>query len=79
MREVVRELVGLQADPSGILNEVAIVERVLVFEQRVVHLPELVLARGGLGRLGGVLGMRMRVRERKVAKDETQPFAQAAV
>ena len=45
---------------------------VLVFEDDVVHLPERPLRRGRLERLGGVLGVRMNLPERKVAVDEPE-------
>ena len=43
--------------PSAVAysTQVRVVERALVLEERVVHLPELALARGRFGRLGGVL------------------------
>ena len=37
-----------------------------------MHLPELALRRRRLGRLGGVLGVRMGRREREVAEHEAQ-------
>src|SRR5579871_6432057 len=48
-----------------------------MLEQRVVHLPELPLCTGGFGGFGCVLGVRMYLRERKVAEYKPQLPAQA--
>ena len=61
---------GRRRDPAPPrTGEVARRELVLVAEQQVVHLPELALGGGGLGRLGGHLGARVDVVERQVAPD----------
>src|SRR5580658_2432765 len=39
-------------------------------EQQLVHLPELALLRGGLGRLRGLLGVRMDLGDREVPEDK---------
>ena len=48
----------------------------LVFEQQVVHLPELALSAGRLGGLRGVHCMRMRRLDREVAEDEADAAAE---
>ena len=60
----------------GVADEVLDVERVLVGEQQVVHLPEAALRRGRLRGLGGQLGVRVHVGERQVAEHEAHVLAE---
>ena len=63
-------LVG--SDVARVLHQVAIVQRVLVLEDGVVHFPEQPLARRGFGGLGRELRMWMNLAKRKVAEDKAQ-------
>ena len=53
----------------GVAEEVVVPQRVLVLEQKVVHLPERALLRRGLGRLRRLLRVRVDVVERQVPPD----------
>src|SRR6202034_738231 len=57
----------------------AIVEPVLVRVQRVVHLPELAMSRGGFGGLCGMFGVGMHFGQRKIPKDETKFISKPAL
>src|SRR5690349_9364904 len=70
------ETVGIEAQLPGVFDQVVILERELPLEQPVVHLPERALRTGGLGRLGGVLGLGVDLRQREVAEDKPQPRAE---
>ena len=63
----------VDADRAGVADEVPILQRSLVLEQRVVHLPEVSLRRARFGRLGGVPRVWM-LGARKVPEDETEPI-----
>ena len=54
--EVAGEALHVEAEPPGIADEVRGLQCVLMGEQEVVHGPERVLRRGGLGCLGRLLG-----------------------
>src|SRR5260370_130190 len=56
--------------PAHMSNRLGQLLPVLV--QVVVHLPETALRGGGFGRLRGLLCVRMRTGDKKVAKDEAQ-------
>src|ERR1700689_441972 len=66
LAQVGPELRGVQAQRAGVPDQVAYVERALVIEEQVAHLPERVLPAGRLGGLGGELRMRMDVGQRQV-------------
>jgi hypothetical protein len=55
--EVLAKAVHVQTEPGGVVEELGVFERLLVFEEQVVHRPEQVLALqpGALGRLAGTL------------------------
>ena len=63
------EALDVEAELSGVPEQVGEAEVVLAGEQQVVHLPEDALGRGGLGSLGGQLGLRVDVGQRKVPPD----------
>src|ERR1700674_2547996 len=75
--EVVLERADVEADRGGIADEVPILERALMLEEHVVHLPEATLRGGRLGRLRGVTRVRV-LWTWKVAKHEPQLIAQLA-
>ena len=50
----------------------------MILEQRVVHLPEFVLHRGGFGQLRCRLGVNVDVNEGQVTKNESNVFAKCA-
>ncbi len=66
----------VQLQALRILAQVGHLEMTLVFEQQVVHLPELALSAGRFGGLRGVHGMRMRRLDREVAEDEADATAE---
>src|SRR5712692_6102956 len=65
----------VQAADLRVASEIRIVQRVLILEQRVVHLPELPLRAGGFGGFRRVLGVRMNLGEREIAVDKTKAAA----
>src|SRR5439155_2237324 len=75
--EIVLETADVEADRGGIADEVPILERALMLEEHVVHLPEGTLRRGRLGGLRGVTRVRV-LWTWKVAKHEPQLIAQLA-
>ena len=74
--ELVPEALDVELELLGVATKVDGFQGVLVLQQGVVHLPEVALGAGGLGRLGGYLGMRMHVGEREVTPDVTQVIAE---
>src|SRR3954466_14198511 len=52
--------------------ECPVIEALLVLVENIVHFPELALDRCRFRRFGGLLRMRMRGRDREVAKDEAK-------
>ena len=54
--DVLHVLLYVQVQRVRVPDQVARRQRILVLEQQVVHLPELSLQPGRLGRLGGCLG-----------------------
>jgi len=50
-------------------------KRILVFEDQVMHVPELAKCCGKLGRFGGGLGVWMYFSQREVSKDKPQLFS----
>jgi len=67
-----RETFPVEFERDRVAEEVRVLERVLVLEEKVVHLPELALRARCLRRFGRALRVRMRLRKRKVAEDETE-------
>src|SRR5439155_8460004 len=63
------EAIEVEAELPGALPQVRIVEPALVGEQRVVHLPEAVLERRGLGGAREHLAARVLRHDREVAED----------
>ena len=60
----------IERDETGVGQQVRVVERVLMLEQRVVHFPECALRRRGLGRFGRVLRVRVARRHREMPEHE---------
>ena len=69
LAQVTGELLRVKPDLAGVAHQVGRLQRVLVIKEEVVHLPEGVLRRGGLRRLGRELGVRVDVGEREVTPD----------
>ena len=67
--ELFGEAVDVEPELAGVARSGREAQGVLVGEQEIVHLPERALRGRRLGRLGGELGMRVNVGERKVAPD----------
>src|SRR5207248_1184822 len=61
----------------GVFEEMLVVEEPLVLVQEVVHRPEGVLQRSGLGGTRGAESARMGLRQREVAEGEEQVVAQS--
>jgi hypothetical protein len=70
------ELRLVQPDRGGVPDQILLVERVLVIEQRIVHRPELALRPGRLRR---ALGVRVGRGEREVAENQPHPRAESAL
>src|SRR5439155_7171609 len=66
----------VEAEPRGGGEEILVVERLLVLEERVVHLPEFPLRARGFGGLGGVLCVRVHLLQREVPEDEAEAPAE---
>src|ERR1700682_4512749 len=60
----------------GQLPEHLLAERILVFEDQVMHVPELVMVGGKLSRFGGSLCVWMYFSQREVSKDKPQLFSE---
>ncbi len=73
--KLLAEAFHVQADLLGVGHDVALVE-VGVAIELVVHLPELALGAGRLGRLGRQLGMEMRRGDGQVTVDVANPITQ---
>ncbi len=73
------DLLRIEAEPPRVIQEVAIVERGLVLEQRVVNLPELAVHGDGLRHLGCMERVRVELGERVVPEHEAQLVAQRAL
>src|SRR5881392_1337158 len=58
-RQLALEARGVEPQLPGVLDQVLVLERELALEQAIVHLPELPLRAGRLGRFGGVLRVQM--------------------
>jgi len=59
--EFVAEAVDVAAELLCVADQIARGERVLVGEEEIVHCPEGTLRRGGLGRFGGQIRVRVNV------------------
>lgn len=70
------QVYGVQAEVVGVGGQVAVFESFLVFEDVVVHLPELALVGGELSGGGGVEGVGMDFGDWEVAEDESYLSAQ---
>jgi hypothetical protein len=75
--KLARNPLRIDPDVFRVDEKVRVLEGALVVKKHVVHLPESPLRAGGLGCLRGVLGVRVRLRERKVPKHESQVIAHA--
>ena len=73
--QIAGEASPVQPEVIGVGQQIGELQRVLVREQRVVHLPELALRARRLGGLGGQPRVRVRLREREVAEHETHAVA----
>jgi len=73
--ECVLEMVGTETEPGGKLEEVGVFQVGLVFEEEIVHLPELAVGGCELGCFCGVLGVGVHL-EREVAEDEAELVAE---
>src|SRR5215475_703868 len=61
---------NIKTDLSGVFLQIFILERLLIFKEGIVHLPELALRPGHFRRFRGALGVRVDGGQWKVAKDE---------
>jgi hypothetical protein len=61
---------GIKTQGGGIFSEVRVFQRVLIFEQLVVHFPKAALCAGRFGGFGGVGSMRVHVRQGEIAKSK---------
>jgi len=50
---------NIKTDNGGVFHQILILERLLIFKEEVVHLPELALRPGRLRRFRGALGVRV--------------------
>ena len=65
--------------PFAVLPKMLVIERLLMLEEGVVHLPEAPLSGAGFRSLGRVLRVRVNGLERKVAEDKTKIRAELAL
>ena len=70
--QVLDEALEVEAQLLGVVVQVGRAQRVLVFEEQIVHLPEPLLGRRRLSCLGGQLGVRVDVVQRQVPPDVAQ-------
>jgi hypothetical protein len=71
------EALDVEPDRLGMAAELRVAQLELVREEAIVHLPEASLHAGGLGRLRGRRGLRVKLRHREVAEHESEPVAEA--
>jgi len=64
------EALGIQSKSGSIVLQVLIVERILVLEQQIMHVPKLALGGSPFRRFRSMPGMRMNLRQGKMAKDK---------
>src|SRR5919107_3414170 len=69
LAQLAGEALDIEAELLSVAHEIGWSERVLVVEQKVVHLPEGVLFCSCLGSLGSKLGLGMDIVQRQVAPD----------
>jgi hypothetical protein len=77
--QILVEQVEVQPEFLGIPTQVVVAQAFLVLVEKIVHLPELALRCRSLGGLGRLFGVRMRGRNREVAKDEPEPLTHAGL
>ena len=70
------EALDVEPQRGGGGDQVLVFQPLLWCEEEVVQLPELALRGRRFGGFGRVEGVRVRRREREVAKDEAQPIAE---
>src|SRR2546425_667797 len=70
------EALSIKSEDGSIVQQVLIVERILVLEQHVVHLPKLALGCGSFRCFRRMPDMRMHLRHGKMAKDKAQVWTQ---
>jgi len=74
-QDFVDDATRINARSRGVLGKVLVGERVLVFEQEVVHLPKPTLSAGGLGGLSCMGRVSVYVCQREVPEGKTQSIA----
>jgi len=70
--EVPGKRLDVELKSRGVKQQRAPVECLLIFEQHVVHRPEPSLGARGLGRFGGLNGVRVYLRQREMPVHEAQ-------
>ena len=70
-RHVAFESLTVKADATGVARKMMILQRLLVREQFVVHLPELFLCSGGFRSFGSTQRMWMSVNSWEVTEHKT--------
>jgi len=76
-RQLARHPAAVEPELLGVSDQMLVVQGELPLEQPIVHLPELPLCPSCLGHLGGVLRVRVQLREREVAEREPQARSHA--
>src|SRR2546422_229208 len=76
VRDVPEEARHIQMYGRCVLAQIVIVKCLLMLEQEIVHLPKLSLDASGFGRFRRALRMRMRMDQRKVAKNKAKTIPQ---
>jgi len=74
--QCLRERLPIQREALGQFTEHLLAQRILVFEDEVVHLPELAVCCGKLSGFGSGLSIRMDFSQRKISKREPQLFSE---
>src|SRR6185295_1814436 len=75
-RQIMGKSLDIKFDTPGIARKIVILQRLLMCEQLVVHLPEFPLRAGCLRSFSGAQRMRMSLHDGKVPKDKAQIVAQ---
>jgi len=73
------ERVDVESELAGVPQQVVVVERALAVEEHLVHLPEAILQRGGLGRGGRRERVRVDLGQREVAEGEADVAFESAL
>src|SRR6266478_3727247 len=76
LRHVAFESLSVKSDATGVARKMMILQRLLVREQLVVHLPELFLRAGGFRSFGSTQRMWMSPNRWEMTKDKAQIVAQ---